>query len=178
MDGCGEGGGGSLSDEVCRRLRDLEGEIPPTEIGELWVFPPLEEPDGSREFVLFTRYGDNGTRRLYSARVPPPDGEERRELPGPSGYTRERDRVMANRRDDNGSEPQELPEQRITEHGSMPAGRLPALVKRFRRRLGDDRAPLHLEIGGREERWVEAVRAPTSEGDAPSNGRGPGRPGN
>lgn len=157
MDGSAGKGDGRLTEEVGRRLRELEGTVPPTEIGELWVFPPLDEPEASHEFVLFTRFGDNGTRRLYSARVPP-DPEEHRELPGPGGYSREPDREMANRRngDGNGTEP-EVPEQRVTEHGAMPAGRLPGLVQRFRRRLGDDRAPVHVEIDGSRERWLELL---------------------
>lgn len=172
MDGCAEQGGERLSEEVSRRLRDLEGEIPPSEIGELWVFPPLEEPEGSREFVLLTRYGGNGTRRLYSARVPPPEGEHR-EIPGPFGYTRERERETANGRDGDSGEPDDYPDQRVTEHGAMPAGRLPGLVQRFRHRLGDDRAPVHLRIGGRRERWIAAVGPETADGGdlAESDGR-------
>lgn len=157
MDGSVEQGERRISEEVSRRLRELEEEVPPTEIGELWVFPPLEEREGSREFVLFTRYGDNGTRRLYSARVPPSDGEGGRELPGPLGHTREPEREMANRENGDGQAEAEVPEQRITEHGAMPVGRLPGLVQRFRRRLDDGGAPVHLEIGGERARWVEAV---------------------
>lgn len=165
MDGTAEHGHERLTEEVGRRLMELEGTIPPTEIGELWVFPPLEEPEGSREFVLFTRFGDNGTRRLYSARIPPSQ-EERRELPGPDGYTRERDREMANRRNGDGEEGgDEPPEQRITEHGEIPAGRLPGLVQRFRRRLGDDRVPVHIEVDGSRERWVEFLGPVATGGD-------------
>lgn len=177
MDGTGEHGHERLSDEVGRRLIELEGVIPPSEIGELWVFPPLEEPEDSREFVLFTRFGDNGTRRLYSARVPPPTPEERRELPGPDGYTRERDREMANRRNGDGADGEDdLPEQRITEHGAIPAGRLPGLVQRFRRRLGEDRVPVHVEVDGSRERWVELLGSLAADGaaglDAARNGDG------
>lgn len=174
MDASPEHGHERLTDEVNRRLLQLEGEIPPSEIGELWVFPPLEEPEGSREFVLFTRFGDNGTRRLYSARVPPSQ-EEHRELPGPDGYTREREREMANRRNGDGDADglDELPDQRITEHGAIPAGRLPGLVQRFRRRLGDDRAPVHLEVDGSRERWLELIEPHSANGDARSNGEVP-----
>lgn len=165
MDGSAEDGHERLSDELSRRLHDLEETVPPSEIGELWVFPPLEEPEGTEEFVLFTRLGDNGTRRLYSSRVPPSD-EERRELPGPSGYTRERDREMANRRNgDRGDERREPPEQRVTEHGAMPEGRLPGLVQRFRRRLEEDRAPVHLRIDGSRERWLQLVGAASRNGN-------------
>lgn len=173
MDGTAEHGHERLTEEVGRRLLELEGTIPPTEIGELWVFPPLEEPEGSREFVLFTRFGDNGTRRLYSARVPPSQ-EERRELPGPDGYTRERDREMANRRNGDGEDAGgDLPEQRITEHGEIPAGRLPGLVQRFRRRLGDDRVPIHVEVDGSRERWIELL-GPVANGGDGAGGAEPG----
>ena len=169
MDGTAEHGHERLTEEVGRRLLELEGVIPPSEIGELWVFPPLEEPEGSREFVLFTRFGDNGTRRLYSARVPPSQ-EERRELPGPDGYTRERDREMANRRNGDGDASSgEVPEQRITEHGEIPAGRLPGLVQRFRRRLGDDRVPVHVELDGSRERWLELLGPVATNGDGAAN---------
>lgn len=164
MDGSAENVDERLTEEVSLRLRQLQTRVPPTEIGELWVFPPLDEPEGTREFVLFTRFGDNGTRRLYSARIPPSD-EEHRELPGPSGYTREREREMANRRNGDGGDDREVPEQRITEHGAMPAGRLPGLVQRFRRRLGDDRTPIHLEIGGSRDRWLELFGAPAENGN-------------
>lgn len=177
MDGSAENGRDRLTDEVSHRLRELEGRIPPSEIGELWVFPPLDRPEASHEFVLLTRMGDDGTRRLYSARIPPSQ-EERRELPGPGGYTRERVREMANRRDGAGDagDGAELPEQRVTEHGAMPAGRLPGLVQRFRRRLGDDRVPVHLEIGGSRQRWIEVVGPESVNGaGSPSpNGTGAG----
>lgn len=166
MDGSAEDGRERLSDEVSRRLHDLEDTVPPSEIDELWVFPPLDEPDGTAEFVLFTRLGDNGTRRLYSSRVPPSD-EERRELPGPSGYTREREREMANRRngDEGDGEEEAGADQRVTEHGTMPQGRLPGLVQRFRRRLEEDRAPVHLRIDGSRQRWIELVRPASRNGD-------------
>lgn len=168
MDGSAEGGHERLNGEVGRRLVELGGVVPPSEIGELWVFPPLEEAEGSREFVLFTRFGDNGTRRLYSARVPP-SREERRELPSPDGYTRERRPEMANRDDGDGEAGEELPDQRITEHGAIPAGRLPELVQRFRRRLGDGGVPVHLEVDGSRDRWTEMIGEATANG---SNGSG------
>lgn len=165
MDGSAETGHERLSRSMCRRLVDLGETVPPCEIGDLWVFPPLDEPRGTEEFVLFTRMGENGDRRVYSSRVPPSE-EERRELPGPSGYTPERRREMANRRegDEAGGGP-EGPDQRVTEHGSMPEGRLAGLIQRFRRRLEDDRAPLHLRIDGSRERWTRLVRPASRNGD-------------
>lgn len=172
MDGSAERGHERLNGEVSRRLLELEGVVPPSEIGELWVFPPLDEAEGFREFVLFTRFGDNGTRRLYSARIPP-SREERRELPGPDGYTRERKGKTANRGNGDGESGEELPDQRITEHGAIPAGRLPGLVQRFRRRLGDDGVPVHLEVDGSRDRWTEMIGAATANGsDGTGNGAG------
>lgn len=55
---------GSVED----RLRALAGEIPPFEIAELWVFPPLADAESSAEFFLFTRYLEGERRALYSAR--------------------------------------------------------------------------------------------------------------
>lgn len=166
MDGSAEDGPERLSEAMSRRLHELEETVPPSEIGEVWVFPPLDEPEGTEEFVLFTRLGENGTRRLYSSRVPPSD-EERRRLPGPSGYTLQPEREMANRRSRDGSAGGDGadPDQRITEHGAMPGRRLPRLVQRFRRRLEEDRAPVHLRIDGSRERWARLVRPTSGNGD-------------
>lgn len=178
MDGSAEDGHERLSEAMSRRLRELEETVPPSEVGELWVFPPLDEPEGTEEFVLFTRLGDNGTRRLYSSRVPPSD-EVRRELPGPSGYTRQAEREMANQgsRDGRAGAEDGGADQQVTEHGAMPERRLPGLVERFRRRLEEDRAPVHLRIDGSRERWAQLVRPASGNGDG-TNDPIPPRTGN
>ncbi len=62
---------GSVSGQsVDLRLRELGRTIPPSEIAELWVFPPLAALEGSAEFFLFTCF-DGDRRRLYSACLSP-----------------------------------------------------------------------------------------------------------
>ena len=70
---------------------------------------------------------DGDRRRLYSACLPP--GVEAN---GTSG-------------------------QRITEHGLVPADRLPRMVRQLQRRLGETAEPTHVEIGGCDVRWAELV---------------------
>lgn len=149
------GGGVSavdVSDELARRLRAVGRAVAPEEIGELWIFPPLSERESSAEFLLFTRRLEEGRRRVYSARAAaradggPEDGR------GPGG-----DGTGARVRGDGGAEDAAPrnggPGQRITEHGSVPSGRVHRLVDRFRRRLEDGGEPLHVVIEGRRERW-------------------------
>ncbi len=124
MDAAANGSGDSQS--VGCRIRELGRTVSPSEIAELWVFPPLSGLDGSSEFFLFTRF-DGDRRRLYSACLPP--GVEAN---GTSG-------------------------QRITEHGLVPADRLPRMVRQLQRRLGETAEPTHVEIGGSDVRWAELV---------------------
>ncbi len=145
-----------LSAELIRRLRQLEAFVPPEEMGELWIFPPLDEPHEAREFVLFTRMAGEDERAVYSARHrgAGPDGAP---APGDGGEAR------------NGHPPSEgagngAPEQAVIEHGRAPAERMPGLVRDLLRRLGDDRAPTHVAIQGSRRRWDELVtRAAGSE---------------
>jgi hypothetical protein len=152
-----------LTAELTRRLRQLEAFVPPEEMGELWIFPPLDEPHEAREFVLFTRMAGDDERAVYSARhrgagtdgVPEPEarGEAQNGHPPPEG---------------SGGD---APEQAVIEHGRAPAERIPGLVRDLLRRLGDDRAPAHVDIQGSRRRWDELVtRAagsePTGEGRA------------
>jgi hypothetical protein len=116
--------GGGEDQSMDLRLRELGRTVSPSEIAEVWVFPPLETLEGSTEFFLFTRfYGDR--RRLYSACLSP------------------------------GVRPNGNSGQRITEHGLVPADRVPLMVAQLQRRLGEFSNPLHLEIGGSDERWAE-----------------------
>lgn len=146
-----------LSAELIRRLRQLEAFVPPEEMGDLWIFPPLDDPHEAQEFVLFTRMAGEDERAVYSARhqgarpddgAPPPgDGGEARNGHPPSEET------------GNGG-----PEQAVIEHGRAPAERIPGLVRDLLRRLGDDRAPAHVAIQGSRRRWDELVtRAAGSE---------------
>ncbi len=47
--------------------------------------------------------------------------------------------------------------QRITEHGVVPADRLPRMVAQLQRRLGESAEPVRLEIGGSDERWEKIM---------------------
>lgn len=62
------------------RLHALGQIVPPLEIAELWVFPPLEDVDQSAEFFLFTRFLDGEQRTLYSARMVPANGSPARQI--------------------------------------------------------------------------------------------------
>ena len=59
--------GESISDETAGRLRRLAGRIPPDELSEVWVFPPLDDVEGSDEFHLFTRRMGDGVFRVCAA---------------------------------------------------------------------------------------------------------------
>lgn len=64
-------------------------------------------------------------------------GEERRTL------------YSARLQRDNGSDAKQV----VVEHGSVPADRVPRLVQRLQRRLGDGGQPLHAVIEGSATRW-------------------------
>ena len=65
---------------VASRLNALGHSVPPPEISELWVFPPLAEIDDSEEFFLFTRFFQGESRRVYSARVLPANGSPTKQV--------------------------------------------------------------------------------------------------
>lgn len=156
-----------LSAELVRRLRQLEDVVPPEEMGDVWIFPPLEEPEGSREFVLFTRVAGDDERAVYSARhrpggngTPPREGHDGADID--VGNTQ------------NGKSPQNgssagRPGQAVVEHGRAPADRVPGLVEALLRRVGDERAPAHVVIDGSRRRWDELV---TRVAGADSSGDG------
>lgn len=127
---------GRLPSAVAARLRHLTREIPPVEIADLWIFPPLADLEGSSEFFLLTRLNGEEALRVYSARLPVGGSQN------------------GNGRGDAHRSPAE---QEIVEHGSVPADRLDRLVEGFRRRLGDDREPLHFAIGGCEASWTTLI---------------------
>lgn len=159
-----------LSAELIRRLRHLEYFVPPEQMGEIWIFPPLEEPEGTREFVLFTRMSGDEERQVFSARERRggPEGS----APGAEGNG---EHALAAAENGNGSRLNGGPPpdgngdrasegsgsdelaQAIVEHGRAPAGRLPGLVESLLRRLGDQRAPVHVSIEGSRRRWDDLV---------------------
>lgn len=133
--------------EVAGRLRALARAVPPLEIAELWMFPPLAELESSAEFFLFTRFDGSGRRTLYSARV----------------------------RRENGSGDRQV----VVEHGSVPADRVPGLVRRLQRRLGEHRQPFHVAIEGSLARWSALCEEGRGEGGserASANGSSPADP--
>ncbi len=135
-----------LSPQLTLRLQHLARAIPPAEIAELWIFPPLLELEGSAEFLIFTRFFNGRGRRVYSARLPA--GES------------------------NGTDHEH--QQEIVEHGSVPHDRLPRIVERFQRRLGENREPVHVAIEGRTERWDALLAvAPEPPGQNGTNAAGP-----
>lgn len=148
-----------LSEELVRRLRHVGRAVRPRELGELWIFPPLEDVEESAEFLLFTRMTRGGRRRLYSARM----GREAVPAEGGEGDAGSNGRPAA---DPGGGERR----QRITDHGSIPADRVPRLVERFRRRVeADGHEPVHVVVEGTLERW----RALLPGEEVPGDGSGP-----
>ncbi len=137
--GRGNGNGTtSISAQLAKRLRHLGEAIPPAEIAELWIFPPMVELENSSEFFIFTRFFNGKGRRVYSA--------------GLSGIA-EDDTIPVD-------------DQEILEHGSVPHDRVPRLVERFQRRLGENREPHHLVIEGCEERWATLFPPDSDAGES------------
>lgn len=65
---------------VTGRLDALASAVPPLEIAEIWVFPPLAELESSAEFFLFTRFLEGERRLLCSARLQREDGSPARQV--------------------------------------------------------------------------------------------------
>lgn len=59
---------------IAWRLNAVEHVVPPPEIADLWLFPPLPDVESSAEFLLFTRILEGNARALYSARMVPANG--------------------------------------------------------------------------------------------------------
>lgn len=172
-----------LSSDLIRRLRGLERWVSPKQMGEVWIFPPLDEPEGTREFMLFTRMAGDDEREVYSARL-------RLDAPGKAAVGNNggpgRNGGSADPAKENGTEGvhpshdgverpevagRPAPDQAVVEHGSAPAERMPALVERFLRRMGDDRPPVHVRIDGSRQRWDELVTRLSEEAPAEDGGQ-------
>lgn len=156
------GGGMSavdVSEDLARRLRALTRAVSPEEMGELWIFPPLSDVDDSAEFLLFTRRLERDRRRVYSARMTLRPGNGRgAAVQGVEGNGTSPDAAAENGDGPGvGAGEDRVPGQEITEHGSVPSGRVHRLVDRFRRRLEDEGEPVHVVIEGRRELWTELV---------------------
>lgn len=65
---------GSNGSSIAARLDAVERAVPPPEIADVWLFPPLPDVESSAEFLLFTRILEGNARALYSARMVPENG--------------------------------------------------------------------------------------------------------
>lgn len=147
----GRGGAeAALSPGLSERLRSLRVEVPPDEIFDLWVFPPLAELEDSREFVLFTRLLPDEMRRVCAAEFPEGAGAAVGGGAVRNGHTTGNGNGNG---DGTGAPGAPAATLRITEYGRVPSGRVSRVVDGFRRRLGDDREPLHFRFEGRPESW-------------------------
>lgn len=136
----------TISELTATRLRRLAGRIPPDELSEVWVFPPLEDIEGSDEFHLFTRRMSEGVYRVCAA-----------VFPGDSGKDAAADGAANGSASATAVDGKTTGEPRVTVYGAVPESRVPRLVAGFRDRLGDGREPLYLPIYGSLERWRLAV---------------------
>lgn len=138
----------TISELTAARLRRLAGRIPPDELSEVWVFPPLEDIEGSDEFHLFTRRMSEGVYRVCAAEFPG-DGGKDDAAGGANGSATGSSATTVDGK--------KAGEPRVTVYGAVPESRVPRLVAGFRDRLGDGREPLYLPIYGSLERWRLAV---------------------
>lgn len=157
----------TISELTAARLRRLAGRIPPDELSEVWVFPPLEDIEGSDEFHLFTRRMSEGVYRVCAA-----------EFPGDSGKNGTAHGTGNGTTGATAVDGKTAGEPRVTVYGAVPESRVPRLVAGFRDRLGDGREPLYLPIYGSHERWHLAVGVDAPEGasDDAAAAEGPGVP--
>lgn len=144
---------------VAIRLLEVARRVPTGAIGEVWIFPPLPEIEESAEFLVFTRYEEDGRLRLYTAR-------RRRGSPVATADRPEGEAAGAT----TGADPQE----EVRAHGVVPADRLPRLLERFQRRVGPDHEPVHVRVEGSDDRWRALVRR--AEPGEPEQGSAPVEP--
>ena len=175
--------------DLVNRLRALERSVAPTEISDLWVFPPLPELEESGDFVLFTRLlpgemrricavsfteheSSNGTSRLANVEngdsesgaagtVPRNGNGTGASTSGPVIPVNGNGHANGNGHGNGGGAPG--PVLRIVEYGRVPSKRVQRVVDGFRRRLGDDREPLHIRIDGCSDSWFRALATESSD---------------
>lgn len=148
----------AASAPVIERLRDVERRMDPAEIAGVWIFPPLPDLEESSEFVLLSRYLDDGRLRLYTS------GLRRRARKVESAERAAGEAGGGSGSEGGPSAPPPGADHEVTEHGAVPADRLPRLLDRFRRRIDQEADPRHVAIGGSRERWEALV--PRSEPEA------------
>ena len=149
--------------DLAVRLRALEHSVSPAEISDLWVFPPLPDLEDSGDFVLFTRVLPDEMCRICrveftDAVVTNGNGQQ---VNGRNGDGVAGDGQANGNGNGNGSG---APVARITEYGRVPSKRVQRVVDGFRRRLGDDREPLHIRVGGCPDSWIRMLAPEPSEG--------------
>jgi hypothetical protein len=165
----------AVDSELATRLHALGRSVSPIEISELWVFPPLPDIEDSGEFVLFTRVLADEMRRVCAV-------EFGNGVAG-NGAPRANGNGVAGNGNGNGGGSGDRngngnghgagngngagisgPTVRIIEYGRVPSNRVQRVVDGFRRRLGDDREPLHLRVEGCPHSWVRMLDCEPSEG--------------
>lgn len=166
FDGNGTSGypelGRELDSDLSVRLRALEHSVSPTEISELWVFPPLPDLEDSGDFVLFTRVLPDEMRRICRVEFAESIGANGNDQ-SMNGHGS--DVAGAGPSSGNGNgDGAGSPVARITEYGRVPSRRVQRVVDGFRRRLGDDREPLHLRVDGCLDSWLQMLAHESSEG--------------
>lgn len=158
----------AVDSELATRLHALGRSVSPVEISELWVFPPLPEIEDSGEFVLFTRVLADEMRRVCAVEfgngvagngAAPANGNGNANGSS-NGHGNGNGHAEGNGKDAGISGPT----VRITEYGRVPSNRVQRVVDGFRRRLGDDREPLHLRVDGCPHSWVRMLACEPSEG--------------
>ena len=154
-----------VDSDLAVRLRALEHSVSPAEISDLWVFPPLPDLEDSEDFVLFTRVLPDEMRRVCRAEfaeavVTNGNGQHVNGRNG-NGATGEGHSNGNGNGNGNGSE---FPVARITEYGRVPSKRVQRVVDGFRRRLGDDREPLHIRVDGCPDSWIRLLAPESSDG--------------
>lgn len=148
--------------ELATRLNALGRSVSPVEISELWVFPPLPDIEESGEFVLFTRVVADEMRRVCAVEFG--NGVAGNGAAPTYGNGSGNGAGAANGNGNGNGARVPGPTVRITEYGRVPSNRVQRVVDGFRRRLGDDREPLHLRVDGCPHSWVSMLASGPSEG--------------
>jgi hypothetical protein len=169
MEHKGDGAGGSpteiseglsaqIDSELALRLRELGRHVSPSEISDVWIFPPLPDLEGSTEFLLFTRFMSDRMRRLCAAEFADNvngNGAAAKSAENPSGDGSPV--VDGNGNGIGASVTDPAFPGRITEYGAAPSHRIPRLVAGIRKRLGDVTDPVHVEVDGCPYSWDRLV---------------------
>jgi hypothetical protein len=183
----------AVNSELATRLDALGRTISPVEISELWVFPPLPDLVESGEFVLFTRVLANEMRRVCAVEFTEPEpaangrqanggsrngngvagngttdtnGQGATQGTASSGNGNGNGNGAPRPADSNGNDVAvaQGPTVRIIEYGRVPSNRVQRVVDGFRRRLGDEREPIHLRVNGCTDSWVRILASDSSDG--------------